>query len=147
LTTPPQLVAALKNDNLFWRLTAQRLLVSRGQKDVVAALSELVRNQNLDEIGLHPAAIQALWTLAGLGALDGSAAIASESAVAALKHPSAGVRRAAVTVLPRNESSLNAILARKLLDDSDAQVRLAALLATSEMPASEPRQCRVCATP
>jgi hypothetical protein len=63
-----------------------------------------------------------------------------------LKHPSAGVRRAAVTVLPRNESSLNAILARKLLDDSDAQVRLAALLATSEMPASDAAGSAVFAT-
>src|SRR6185503_9056731 len=32
--TPQQLVAALKNDNLLWRMHAQRLLVARGQKDV-----------------------------------------------------------------------------------------------------------------
>ena len=38
-----QLVAALKNDNMFWRLHAQRLLVERGKHDVVPALIELAR--------------------------------------------------------------------------------------------------------
>ena len=36
-----ELVAALKSDNLFWRNTAQRLLVERGQKDVAPALAKL----------------------------------------------------------------------------------------------------------
>ena len=34
----PGLVAALRNDNQFWRLHAQRLLVERGKTDVVPAL-------------------------------------------------------------------------------------------------------------
>ncbi len=134
---PTTLVAALRNDNMFWRMTAQRLLVTRGLKDVVPALCELARDQSMDEIGLNPAAIHALWTLSGLGALDGSDATATETAFGALKHPSAGVRRAALMVLPRNEPSLTAVLRNKLLDDADPQVRMAALLATSEMPASE----------
>jgi putative heme-binding domain-containing protein len=116
---------------------AQRLLVTRGQKDVVPALCDLLRDQGVDEIGLNPAAIHALWTLHGLGALAGSDAQASDAALAALKHPSAGVRRAAAMVLPRNEPSLNALQGSKLLDDPDAQVRLAALLALSEMPPSD----------
>src|SRR5262249_33458776 len=81
--------------------------------------------------------IHALWTLNGLGALDGSDANALAAAKAALKHRSAGVRRAAVMTLPKNEDSLNAILAGKCLEDSDALVRMAALLACSEMPASD----------
>ncbi|MFO0852443.1 MAG: PVC-type heme-binding CxxCH protein [Gemmataceae bacterium] len=36
--TPDRLVAGLKNDNLFWRRHAQRLLVERGNKDVLPAL-------------------------------------------------------------------------------------------------------------
>src|SRR5262249_32129990 len=36
--TPQKLVETLKNDNLFWRRHAQRLLVERGQRDVVPAL-------------------------------------------------------------------------------------------------------------
>jgi putative membrane-bound dehydrogenase-like protein len=127
--TPQQLVAALKNDNMLWRMHAQRLLVERGNKDVVPALAELVRDTKVDGIGLNTAAIHALWTLHALGATD--------AAVAGLKHPSAGVRRAAAMVLPRSESARDALLASKLLEDADAQVRMAALLALSEMPASD----------
>src|SRR5882724_3106392 len=136
LATSQQLVAALKNDNLLWRMHAQRLLVARGQKDVVPALCELVSDKTVDEIGLNPAAIHALWTLHGLGALEGSDSQASDATLAALKHPSAAVRRAAAMVLPRNVASLDALLSGNLLDDSDPQVRLAALLAVSEMPPS-----------
>ena len=62
-----QMVAALKNDNLLWRLHAQRLLVERGKRDVVPDLVKLVGDSSLDEIGLNPGAIHALWTLHGLG--------------------------------------------------------------------------------
>src|SRR5439155_13358084 len=54
----------------------------------------------------------------------------------ALRHKSAGVRRNAVLVLPRTNDAAKAILDRDLLADPDAQVRLAALLALSNMPAS-----------
>lgn len=135
--TPQQLVATLKNDNMLWRMTAQRLLIERGNKDVVPALCELARDPKVDEIGLNAAAIHALWTLNDLNALDGSDSKATETVVAALKHPSAGVRRAAVMVLPRDQFSLGALLSSKILDDSDAQVRMAALLAVSEMPPSD----------
>lgn len=133
---PAQLVATLKNDNLLWRMHAQQLLVARAQKDVVPALCDLIRDQHMDEIGLSPAAIHALWTLHGLGALDGSARQALEVARTALRHPSDGVRRAAVMVLPRNQGSLDALLNGRLLEDPNPQVRLATLLSISEMPAS-----------
>jgi uncharacterized protein len=131
---PATLLAALKNDNLLWRLHAQQLLVERGNKDIVPQLAALVRDKATDAIGLNPAAIHALWTLEGLGALDGSHRAATEAGLVALKHPSAGVRRAAVMTLPRNEATLNALLAEKLLADEDAQVRMAAFLALAELP-------------
>ena len=122
---------------MLWRSTAQRLLVERGNKDVVSALCALVRDQSVDEIGLNPAAIHALWTLQGLDAIEGSGGPVAEAIESALKHPSAGVRRAAVNALPRNTGSLEKLLSYALLEDADAQVRLAALLAISEMPVSE----------
>ena len=70
--TPAELVATLANDNLFWRRHAQRLLVERGQTDVVPQLIELASDKSVDAIGLNVGAIHALWTLHGLGALDGS---------------------------------------------------------------------------
>ena len=133
---PEQLVAALKNDNMLWRQHAQRLLVERGDKDVVPALVRLTQDSSTDPIGLNVGAIHALWTLHGLGALD-SGSPGAQAGVGGLKHRSPGVRRSAVTVLPRDEHGLAALLDSGILQDENAQVRLAALLALSEMPASE----------
>jgi putative membrane-bound dehydrogenase-like protein len=133
---PAALVETLKNDNLLWRRHAQRLLVERGGTDVVPALIELLRDTSVDSLGLNVGAIHALWTLHGLHVLDGSHTQALAAATKALQHPSAGVRRNAVAVLPVRESSAEAIRDINMLADRDAQVRLAALLALAEMPAS-----------
>ncbi|MEI6235230.1 MAG: PVC-type heme-binding CxxCH protein [Planctomycetota bacterium] len=133
---PATLLAALKNDNMFWRTTAQRLLVERGNTDVVPELIKLTQDQTIDGAGLTPCAIHALWTMQGLGALDGKNADATAAAIAALKHPSASVRRNALHVIPRTEAALNAVLAAGSIKDQDAQVRLAAFLALAEMPQS-----------
>lgn len=132
--TPSELVTTLTNSNLFWRRHAQRLLVERGQFDVVPQLLELVSNTSVDEVGLNVGAIHALWTLHGLGALNGSQPDVTAAAVAALRHPSAGVRRNAVQVLPFTDASTAAILEARLLDDPASQVRLQALLALSDLP-------------
>jgi putative membrane-bound dehydrogenase-like protein len=131
-----KLVAALKNDNLFWRRHAQRLLVERGKKDVVPALLAMARDPSVDAIGLNVGVIHALWTLHGLGALDGSNAEATAVAVAALSHRAAGVRRNAVQVLPADAKSVAAILDAGLTRDSDAQVRLMSLLALADRPST-----------
>src|SRR5262249_27650354 len=132
--TPQKLVETLGNDNLFWRRHAQRLLVERGQRDVVPALVQLARDQTGDAIGLNVGFVLALWTLHGLGALDGSSPEAMAVATAALRHPSAGVRRNAVQVLPRSAEAVAAILDAGLTRDADAQVCLAALLALADRP-------------
>lgn len=134
--TPEKLVATLKSDNLFWRRHAQRLLVERGQPDVLSGLFALVRDNSFDAIGLNPGAIHALWTMHGLGALSGSNAEATSIAVQALRHPSAGVRRNAVQVLPHTPESVAAILEAGILHDADAQVRLMGLLALADQPAT-----------
>lgn len=131
---PEQLVETLKNDNLLWRMHAQRLLVARGKTDVASALCQLAAQTGVDELGLNPAAIHALWTLKGLGLLEGNDEAATKCAADALGHPSAGVRRAAANVLPRNQAGATALLGGKVLTDNDAQVRLAALLALADMP-------------
>ncbi len=132
----PGLVAALADQNMFWRQHAQRLLVERGKKDVVPALIALVRDPTVDAIGLDPAAIHALWTLHGLGALAGADPAATDAVVAALGHPSAGVRRAAAQVLPVDPMAAEAIRSARLLADPEPLVRLAALLAMADAPES-----------
>jgi putative membrane-bound dehydrogenase-like protein len=128
-----KLVSTLQNDNMFWRLHAQRLLVERVQQDVLPALVTLASSRKLDAIGLNPGAIHALWTMHGLGALDGSHPEATAVAVAALRHPSAGVRRNAVQVLPRNAASVDALVKSGCLRDDDDQVRLTSLLTLADM--------------
>jgi uncharacterized protein len=130
------LVAALKDDNMLWRLHAQRLLVGRAEKDVVPLLVELINDRSVDGIGLNPGAIHALWTLHGLGVLDGSNEVASAAVIKALAHPSAGVRRNAVQVLPTDAKASDAIKVASLVADPDPQVRLAALLALADAPES-----------
>ena len=58
-----QLVAALSDGNLFWRQTAQRLLVDGQKRDAISMLKNLVRYHG------H-GTIHALWALKGLNALD-----------------------------------------------------------------------------
>ncbi len=101
------------------------------------ALSELAKDKSIDKVGLNPGVIHALWTLHGLGAFDGSNAQATEVALAALKHPSAGVRRNAAQVAPHQASFAEAIVRAGLLKDADAQVRLAAVLCLAELPPSK----------
>ena len=134
---PQSLLAGLRSDNQFWRMHAQRLLVGRGKRDVEAELIRLVEDPSVDAIGLNPAAIHALWTLRGLGAIGGPGTPARAAVAAALKHPSAGVRRNALMVLPGDARAAEQALAAGALEDADPQVRLAALLAMADLPASE----------
>ncbi len=101
---------------------------------MVPQLIQLIGDNSSDEIGLNVGAIHALWTLHGLGQLDGSNPQATQTVIDALAHDSAGVRRNAVQVLPRSQSSTEAILKAGALSDPDAQVRLMALLAISDLP-------------
>jgi len=131
------LLKALKSDNLFWRLTAQRIIVETQNKDVLGGLYEIIADQKLDEIGLNAPAVNALWALEGLGELKGNNKEALVAVEKALTHPSAAVRKNALRILPRTSESLKSILAADLLNDADLHTRKYAFLAASEMPFSE----------
>jgi uncharacterized protein len=129
--TPQELVETLRHPTMLWRKQAQRLLVERGDSDVVPQLIELIKDTSIDEIGLNVGAIHALWTLHGLGVLSETDSDAARAVAAALDHPSAGVRRNAVQVLPASEEAVAQLA--PLTKDPDAQVRLAAVLALSDL--------------
>lgn len=147
--SPEQLVATLKNTNMFWRLHAQRLLVERDKEDVVPALLELVKDPSVDEIGLNVGAIHALWTLKGLGVLENDAITKTTVSVVerALSHQSIAVKRTAITVLP--DKSVNAGVQSQVSTsppdagyylvcmDVNTQVAMAAMLRISELPPSK----------
>src|SRR5262249_11869628 len=109
---PKGLVAALKNDNMFWRLHAQRLLVEGGYASVAPDLAALIDGP-ADSTGLNAAGVHAIWALQGLGALN--SATRGDDLVAAvlkgLKHASPGVRRAAIQALPRTPEIASAMWA------------------------------------
>lgn len=131
------LIRALKSDNMFWRTTAQRLLVEAGDKKVIDKLIPLVADKSEDAIGLSPASLHALWTQDGLGAFDGAHQKATEALKTALTHPAAGVRRAAVILLPANAESGEALLASGAFEDKDLRVVLEAILRACDVPASD----------
>jgi mono/diheme cytochrome c family protein/glucose/arabinose dehydrogenase len=64
-----QLVEHLRHANGWWRDTAQKLLVLRQDKSVAPALRAMAHGETNQLARIH-----ALWTLEGLGALDGDLA-------------------------------------------------------------------------
>ena len=101
---PIQLVDLLSHQNGWWRDTAQRLLVERGDLSAVGALAKLATSAPLATTRLH-----ALWTLDGLDSLEPALV------VRALPDPSRDVRASAIR------------LAEKWLRESNAAVRAAVL--------------------
>jgi len=135
-TNTAGLLSALASDNMLWRLHAQRLIVERGQNDIVPQLLALVRSTTLDAVGTNGGALHALWALQGLGETTNPASEGYRAAVQALSHPAAGVRKAAAMVLPKTDAAAQAILSAGLLQDPDLHTRLAAVVAIAEMPPS-----------
>ena len=142
--TADELVAALADSTMLWRTLAQRAVIDRaagradGGRDVAAALIRLVQDRSVDGIGLNPAAIHAIWTLKSLGLLEGEHADADAVAavVAAVEHPSSGVRMNAVRALPRTEEIFLPLAQSDVAHDIAPLVRLAVLEALSEWPSS-----------
>ena len=69
------------------------------RRTCVPALVKLGADPPADSIGINVGAIHALWTLDGLRAIDGQTGC--QLLASRLRHPSPGVRRNAVLVLPR----------------------------------------------
>lgn len=133
---PEALLAALSNDNMFWRMTGQRLLIERANTDVLKSLFKLANDSKVDEMGLNPAALHALWTIARLTHLQTDTE-AYKVVQGGLYHPSGAVRKAAIQILPKNKTTDAAIIDSKVLSDTNPSVLLAALLFVAERPASK----------
>lgn len=122
----PQLVAALSDDNQFWRLTAQRLLVEGKKTDAVPALKQVVTNT------APVASLHALWTLHGLGQLD------DRTHVAGLLHADAAVRRNATRALGKDDRAQKLFFSAGVVSDPDALTKLAAFVKLAEFSDNKP---------
>ena len=117
------LVKALGSDSQFWRLTAQRLLVEGKKVDAAPSLKAIIAADSG-----NIAAIHALWTLHGLGALDA----ATQKTALASKDPV--LRRNAVRTLGTDAAAAALFAAANVAGDPDPATRLAALVKLSELP-------------
>lgn len=132
---PKGLVKALKSTNKFWRTHAQRLLVESKATKVKDELVALIKDSSVDEIGLNAPAIHAIWALDGLG-LVASDNLVRKTIINALKHPSAGVRKAAVQVL-HVENDIQDLVKSAVFEDENLNTRLAAFVKLAEAQPSD----------
>jgi putative membrane-bound dehydrogenase-like protein len=127
--TDAELVVELQNPNLWWRRTAQRLLVDRGNRETRLLLEALLAKSTIALARLH-----ALWTLEGLGALS------EGTILRALDDPAAGVRENAIRLAGPRLSGSPALAekALSLASDPDSRVRFQVLttLGFIDTPAS-----------
>lgn len=131
---PAELLLGLHSDNGFWRTTAQRIIVEAKLTELLPKLFDIVRTSQPDKNGFNGAGMHALWTIQGLGMLNGEHPDANQLVYKALSNPSAGVRRAAIMLLPATAESSQSLVASGVLDDSTLQVRRTALLRAAELP-------------
>lgn len=129
------LVAALAHRNVWWRRTAQRLLVTGKRRDAAPALAAMAASRPSALARLH-----ALWTLEGLDRLEPA------HVLPALTDPEPGLRENAIVLAERwidRPEMASALLA--MVDDRDARVRfqLLATLGSLDTPASHAAQERL----
>lgn len=121
------LVEVLAHPNGWWRDTAQRLIVERGDRSVADALRRMAAGARDPRTRLH-----ALWTLDGLDAVDPA------GVERALADPSPHVRAAAVRLAERwigdpRHPLRDALFER--MDDPSPTVRRQLALSLGELPA------------
>ena len=113
--SPARLVNRLAHPNGWWRDTAQRLLVERGDLSVAGALEKLAEGATDVRTRVH-----ALWTLDGLGAIEPA------TVVKALNDTSRDVRVSGVRLAERFLADPNPVVHQAMLgrlDDADWAVR------------------------
>lgn len=127
------LLEGLKSDNMFWRTTAQRLIVENKKSELIPDLIELAESHSDEPF----AAVHALWSLKGLGALDGGDEAANQVVVNALSAKSNAIIRAGLSLLPDSEAGSSALAESSLMQSPDLHIRLAAILRAGELPETD----------
>jgi len=119
----PELVAALDSGNQHWSLTAQRLIVDNKMTDAAPALRKRVRSGTGGKGAIH-----ALWSLAGIGALD------KDTHQKALLDKDPALRRNAIRALPADEAGRQLFFSSPVIQDPDLITRQVAFVKLAEFP-------------
>jgi len=119
-----ELSRTLEHPNAWWRETAQRLLVERRDRRAIPLVRDIAATARTAAARVH-----GLWTLDGLGGLEAG------DITRALRDTDAAVRENALRLLseqrvPASSELLTDVL--RLVDNSDARVRLYAALTLGE---------------
>ncbi len=121
-----QLAQTLAHANMWWRITAQRLLVERQAESALPHLRKLLQRADSPESRIH-----ALWTLEGIGGLE------PDLLLQALLDEDAGVREHAVRLSEQVESAFLKAKLLKLLDDPDDRVQFQLACTLGLLPEAE----------
>lgn len=121
-----RLVEALSHANMWWRITAQRLLVERQDRQAVPALRELAVSAGRPESRIH-----ALRTLDGLRGLD------TDLIAEALGDPDARVREHAIRLSEEFDSPRLVQRLVALAGDPDPRVRFQLACTLGLLPESQ----------
>jgi mono/diheme cytochrome c family protein len=132
---PAQLVETLSHPNGWWRDTAQRLLVERGDRSIAKALADKAEKASDWRTRVH-----ALWTLDGLDGIEPAMVIR------ALADPSRDVRVSALQIADRwvvqgNQTVQDAVL--KLTEDTDWAVRRQLAATLGSFPQGSPAEAAI----
>ncbi|NRB49742.1 MAG: ThuA domain-containing protein [Saprospiraceae bacterium] len=124
------LLKGLASSNMFWRTTAQRLIVENQVTELIPELGQLALKDS-------PAASHALWSLAGLGVIEEGIPEAEDVLKNALTAKTEGLVRTALALIPETTHGTALLLASDLLQHKNLHLRLAAILRASELPETE----------
>lgn len=137
-STTRQLVNTLYHSNMVWRQQAQRLLLERGANAEAIDLldSVLTRTRKVDAVGIDGAVLHALWTLHGMKQFEQNPTRWDPVLRQLLLHPAWTVRRNVVAAMPATAASYESMRTQCIVNDENAQVRIAALHELTRIPAS-----------
>lgn len=128
--SPAELVEALSHPNGWWRDEAQKLLILRGERDVIPALETLAR-KGAEALGrLH-----ALWTLEGLDAATPELLLGVIREETDPRVRSAAIRISEPHLEKRRPALLEAV--RKALEASEVDTVIQAYLSLEQVDAPE----------
>ena len=124
---PGTLFAGLSNENLLWRLHAQRLIVETRSTTLVEKLKETIKTNTASP----RATLHAFYALQGLGALD------LPTITTALTSDNRPLRRAAIANAPADDTLANTIIKDSKITIQDQRELLEALAALTRTAPSD----------